>query len=112
MTAKELARAVWPYINDEKRQRAVIAMDEGRVFTYIPEGMDYRLIAQNFTHALMAILEGGMDTRKAMETAISALVAEALKMQGGRDEMPRKLHRSPRLLHRRELPSCRAGKVP
>lgn len=59
MTAKDLARAVWPYINDKKRQRAVIAMDEGRVFTYIPEGMDYRLIAQNFTHALMAILEGG-----------------------------------------------------
>jgi predicted dehydrogenase len=43
----------------------------------------------NSTHALMAILEGGMDTRKAMETAISALVAEAMKMQGGRDEMPR-----------------------
>ena len=76
------------YINDEKRQRAVIAMDEGRVFTYIPEWMDCRLIAQNFVHAMMAILERKMDTRKAMETTISAIVTEAMKTQGGKDEMP------------------------
>lgn len=82
MTAKELARVIWPYINDEKRQRAVIAMDGGRVFTYIPEGMDCRLIAQNFVHAMMAILEGKMDTRKALEASISAIVAEALQTKG------------------------------
>ena len=79
-------REVVDFLSHEDMTETVVSPEDPPLLSTLEAliGKAYR-----FTHALMAILEGGMDTRKAMETAISALVAEALKMQGGRDEMPR-----------------------
>lgn len=84
MTAKELARVIWPYINDDKRQRTVIAMSGPYIYSFSGPKMTDELFCQDAIHACFARLVEKHGLRKAFEMVNHALANEMLGTTGGK----------------------------